>query len=155
MAPPRIDPALRFFARVRKLRNGCWQWTGGSTLCNRAINEWRYGMFRPGGRAANVFAHRWSYETHKGKIPRGKVVDHLCRNTLCVNPDHLEVVTLRENLRRGFNANAAKTHCIRGHKFTLENTRIGKRGNRICRKCKALHANAAYQGVKLCKVNIG
>lgn len=48
-----------------------------------------------------IAAHRYSYEKVKGKIPDGLVLDHLCRNVKCVNPEHLEPVTLTENTRRG------------------------------------------------------
>jgi hypothetical protein len=145
MAPPRIDPLTRFTAKYEVKPSGCWEWTGATSNMNRGpTGNWRYGMFRPGGRVNDIGAHRWAYVHHKGKIPPGMVLDHLCRNPLCVNPDHLEPVTNKTNLARGFNANAAKTECKRGHKFTPENTRIGKRGNRICRRCKAWHASNAY-----------
>jgi len=141
----RVDPAIRFAAKYVVLNNGCWQWIAGSSP---TYHGFRYGMFRPGGRDdGQVNAHRWSYQYHRGAIPQGMVLDHLCRNTLCVNPDHLEIVTNSENILRGVSPNRTKTHCIRGHEFTPENTRIGKRGNRICRKCKAWHQrryNAAH-----------
>jgi hypothetical protein len=131
---------LRFAAKYAKLPDGCWQWSGASSVMSKTQNrEWRYGWFRPGGRATHILAHRWSYEAHREKIPAGKVIDHLCRNTLCVNPDHLEPVTVKVNLNRGANANARKTHCKRGHLFDADNTYIGVRGTRFCRKCKAWH----------------
>lgn len=61
------------------------------------------------------------------------------RNTCCVNPDHLEIVTSKENILRGasFSAvNAAKTHCVRGHAFTPENTLQKASGSRECRLCR-------------------
>jgi HNH endonuclease len=137
LAPPRIDPMKRFKTRVKKRGNGCWQWTGGTIAMIRQGYEWRYGVFRPGGVIKNVGAHRWAYEAHKGEIPAGLVIDHLCRNTLCVNPAHLEAVTVKENLKRGVNANGEKTHCKRGHEFTGDNTYRTKRGTRRCRACRA------------------
>lgn len=47
--------------------------------------------------------HRLAYELAKGPIPLGLVIDHLCRNKACCNPDHLEAVTQRENTMRGPN----------------------------------------------------
>ena len=71
--------------------SGCWRWTG------RATRE-GYGWVWWDGRAR--WAHRLSYELHVGPIPEGLVVDHLCGHPWCVNPEHLEPVTERENLRR-------------------------------------------------------
>lgn len=70
-------------------------------------------------------------------------LDHLCRNRGCINPDHLEPVTCRENLLRGqtFQArNAAKTHCPHGHGYDEGNTRFNKDGSRACRSCERKRA---------------
>jgi hypothetical protein len=73
-----------------------------------------------------------------GPVPDGLELDHLCRNPGCVNPDHLEPVTHKENMLRGFNpsaTNARKTHCHKGHFFDAENTYIATTGARRCRTC--------------------
>lgn len=85
--------------------------------------------------------HRVAYEDKYGTIPEGMVLDHLCRNRACINPDHLEVVTQRENIMRGVGVaakNAQKTHCKRGHEFTGNNLYRYK-GKRMCRQCRNLH----------------
>ena len=128
----------RFWAHVSKISHvGCWSWMG-------ATNQLGYGIFRQTRRNATV-AHRYAYIQMAGPIPTGLTLDHLCRNRGCVNPLHLEPVTLRENILRGqgFAAiNARKTHCLHGHPFNAKNTAVrkdGKRaGHRVCRACDAI-----------------
>ena len=108
--------------------SGCWLWTASTSN--------GYGIIKVRGRFRG--AHRVSYEIYRGAIPPGFVTDHLCRVPCCVNPDHLEVVTIGENVRRGDNHHRRKTACKRGHPFTPENTyeRINnltpKPGHRFC-----------------------
>ena len=101
----------RFFRRI-VISDGCWLWDGSHDLCG-------YGMWKVAG-LFNWKVHRLVWELLRGPIPQGKQLDHLCRNTGCSNPDHLEPVTSRENTLRGTaptSANAKKTHCKRGHPF--------------------------------------
>ena len=124
----------RFWAKVRK-GDLCWEWT--------AAKSTGAGVFRLNG--ANVLAHRFAYEQLVGPIPTGLVLDHLCRNRACVRPDHLEPVTIGENVMRGEGAcprNARKTHCVRGHALSGSNiyeSRL-KHGHRICRVCASERA---------------
>lgn len=124
--------------------SGCWLWL-------QHLNSWGYGTIRVGNKTA--YAHRVSYEMKKGKIPEGMTIDHLCRVTSCVNPDHLEVVTNKENLRRGLSPSAInkrKTVCNRGHEINSENTYITAKGHRLCRKCNAI-AVRNYKQRRKCK----
>ena len=115
---------------------GCWVWTGGHSGSG-------YGVFATGSRVDDslrfVLAHRYAYVQLIGEIPDGMQLDHLCRYTSCVNPDHLEPVTPRENSLRGVGPsakNARATHCKNGHPFTPENTWLNeKRNARHCRTC--------------------
>ena len=78
----------------------CWEWVGKRTA-NRAGTFYPRVSVREGGAVKSKFAHRVSVETFHGvKLSRAKVVKHLCNNALCVNPDHLEDGTQRENMRQ-------------------------------------------------------
>jgi len=117
---------------------GCWPWRGH-------VTKKGYGLFWAGYDLGRLkAAHRFAYALLRGTIPKGATIDHLCRNRSCVNPDHLEPVTNRENVRRGFGpsaVNARKTHCIHGHEFTRENTYIVvSKGARYCRECANVNA---------------
>lgn len=108
---------------------GCWIWSGYRYPRG-------YGKACFGGRY--VSAHRLSYVVNKGPIPEGLVIDHLCRNILCVNPDHLEAVTMRENVLRGVGLTAVnnlKTHCVNGHCNWEYRVRNNGRIRRACIDC--------------------
>lgn len=82
----------RFLDKVRAVASGCWEWTGAVGTENG------YGRFWVGGsHGTAVYAHRFAYETVIAPIPAGFVIDHLCRNRLCVNPYHLRACTQQEN----------------------------------------------------------
>jgi hypothetical protein len=85
----------KFWTRVRKTET-CWLWLGAKR--GGMTKDSRYGGILYQGKY--IYAHRFSYEISIGKIPNGLTIDHLCRNTLCVNPSHLEPVTIQENIRR-------------------------------------------------------
>lgn len=126
-----LSPLQRFWDRVSRKSDGCWIWTG------YVINS-GYGQFCYKGRQG--LAHRVSYEMNVGVIPDGLVIDHLCCVKLCVNPDHLEAVTYKENNDRAGYYNANKTHCDQGHEYTDENTRRYP-GRRYCRACERVRAS--------------
>lgn len=135
----------RFMAKVCVAETGCWEW-----IASRRPDG--YGQFQrnrrsPGGHRAPDLAHRVSYELRVGPIPEGLELDHLCRNPSCVNPDHLEPVTRRENQLRGFGIagqNARKTHCSNGHEFNDQNSFTRPTGARRCRVCSRESKKAGW-----------
>ncbi|KPC70104.1 hypothetical protein ADL26_17965, partial [Thermoactinomyces vulgaris] len=108
----------------------CWIWTAGTNKSN-------YGYFKVNGEAQE--AHRVAFEMLRGPVPEGLHLDHLCHTNdpackagdlclhrRCVNPDHLEPVSKRENIRRGQSGsnNADKTRCPAGHAYDAANTYV-------------------------------
>lgn len=114
---------------------GCWEWQG---YCRpNGYGEVRVNTVR-------WYIHRYVYTETVGPIPEGLVLDHLCRNTSCCNPDHLEPVTLGENTRRGRNTHREKTTCPQGHEYDEANTYHNPSGFRQCRICNNA-ASARYK----------
>ena len=130
--------AERFMRFVEINDDGHWIWTGRG--------GGPYGQFSVADR--NLSAHRVAYELFVGPIPEGLEIDHGCKLTRCVNPEHLEPVTKRENVHRSGNPaglNARKTHCQYGHRFSAKNTATTKRGTRRCRACARRRAREAWR----------
>lgn len=129
--PVRGTPEERFWPKVNKnTPTGCWEWQG-------ALVGTGYGHFRIDS-ATRMLAHVFAYVSAKGRYQKGLQIDHLCKNTRCVRPDHLEPVTPRVNFMRSDNpvAIAVRTNrCKHGHDLALAyQQKIGPRG-RKCRQC--------------------
>lgn len=132
-----------FLARIDRQEDGCWLWRG-------CILSTGYGQAWIDGQRDN--AHRIAYELLVGPISEGLTIDHLCRVRHCVNPDHLEPVTMRENLLRGESPaahHARKTHCAEGHPLAGENLRVDRRGWRICVTCDRRRKLESYHRCKV------
>lgn len=117
----------RIAAKVFIRDDGCWEWTGSRD---------RRGYGRISVQDFSTYAHRALYEITVERVA-GFDLDHLCRNTWCVNPDHLEPVTHQENVNRGDTGKhfGERTHCPQGHPYDEANT-YRYRGGRYCRACR-------------------
>ena len=151
----------RFINLLKVDHKGCWLYRtpAKSGYANFGINKRK-----------SYRAHRFSYEIHKGAIPDGMHIDHLCSVKNCCNPDHLEIVTPKENTRRAWERGEAKTHpkeiqiragrianaaavakklamthCKKGHPYDDENTIIVPTGGRDCRECRKIRCKKWYE----------
>jgi hypothetical protein len=145
----RLPP--RFWNKVECSEDGCWRWTASTTGGGYAQTYWH---------RRKRHAHCVAYEVLVGQVRAGLHLDHLCRVRHCVNPDHLEPVTCKENIRRGaarellMLRHKDRTHCKWGHELTPENTLIKKWSRpdrlssevttRACRICRYEQSKKDY-----------
>lgn len=111
----------------------CWEWMA-------FLDDGGYGRFNS---PLDNYAHRFAYRFFIGEIPEGFDVDHRCQNRRCQSPFHIQAVTHTKNMALVTNT---KTHCINGHPFNEQNTHVGSRGARVCKKCR-------YENVKRWRKN--
>ena len=130
--------------KLKRSVSKCVNWVG-------TFNSHGYGRIYI-SRKKSIMAHRAMYEGTYGKIPKDKVIDHMCRNTSCVNPKHMRVVTNRENVLCGIGpsaVNARKTECPSGHQYSGKNLVFDSRGARFCRACRVVQRKKYWNRLKL------
>lgn len=115
----------RFWSRIRRNKTGCWIWIGPIT---------GNGNYPSLGGNPTTYAHRWAWEQKHGVIPHGQDLHHACKNTLCVNPDHLKSLTRSEHihLEHSLLERCDKNHLMRlGRCSSCERAvRVAKRNQR-------------------------
>lgn len=119
----------RFWTNIEHNSQGCWLWRG-------AKNNLGYGCTWYMGQA--YVAHRLAWKLWGNVLQSGLELDHLCKNRNCINPNHLEAVTHRENILRGVSpaaTHAKKTKCPKGHNFDRTITRKTGKTQRVCSIC--------------------
>ena len=123
----------------------CWLWPFNTN--NKGYAQWTTLI-----EGKRPLAHRLMYESFVGSIEPSQQVDHLCRVTSCINPDHLEAVSARENIMRSngvASLNSKKTHCPNGHPYDGQNTRHRRdRPNRFCRICTRENVYRSRERIK-------
>jgi hypothetical protein len=131
---PSFDHVKLISKSIINKDNECWVWQGRVRPKGSP-----YGLFHIKGRAYQ--AHRASYDLFYGIKDLTNVIDHKCRNSRCINPEHLREVTATVNALENCSSpcaiNATKTHCKNGHEFNEENTRaVGRiKKRRSCKIC--------------------
>lgn len=131
----------RFNTKIIKDSLGCWLWMG------YVRGDSGYGGFR--FRGASWKAHRVAYTIFREEIPEGQFIRHLCHNKLCVNPEHLEIGTAKENSLDCVKDGRRKRNiCKKGHALTEDNIIIDKKsGGRRCQKCTNEYSKLYSKGL--------
>ena len=126
----------RVLTKVRPGENNCIETTYSTGSHGYGQVGWHTGH-----KVQMALTHRVAWEAYRGPIPDGLTVDHICRNRLCINPQHLRLLTNEENGRS--NGQAIKSHCPRGHEYSGDNLYITPKGHRICRACSRIRRRMA------------
>jgi len=140
----RIPIETRLEAKIEKTAD-CWFWTGLLTY-----NGYGQFTYKENGKAKCMMAHRAVYQVFVGPINSGLTLDHLCENRSCVNPEHLEPVTIGENIRRA--SRSTSETCKYGHLYKDQSKHYKTKGARRCHECHAIAENQRRIALSLSKI---
>lgn len=122
----------RFWEKVKKIPNGCWEWTADLSYAGYGIFVVKYDKNNP-TTSRSKRAYRYLWEKTYGSVPDGKLLDHICKNRACVKPTHLRAVSHYENAVLYSNSPVARraksVSCPNGHKYTTETLSLHYRPN--------------------------
>jgi len=125
----------------------CLLWTGAHSIQNYGNYNFHHSLIN---KNIQIKSHRLSFFLQKGKIPSGLVIHHKCEVKLCGEISHLDCITNVKNVQLSNISQAKKrTHCIRRHGYTKENTHYRKDGNKECKKCQSIRSKNLYNKKKL------
>lgn len=140
----------KFNAKIIKTESGCWILAGNDKSSKYSAFPIGKGVF---GIKGSFYGHRISFLLSGRELIEGLTIDHLCRNPRCVNPQHLEQVTYRENNIRSNNQcaiNFRKNFCPKGHEYDEKNTKR-RNGWRYCKPCDALRQKEKRKRIREAK----
>lgn len=134
--------AKKIIDRIEPQANGCWWYPAVPNRKGYAQTRIGWPVTKP------ILIHRLSWIYHNGDIPEGMVIDHTCHDPAiceggfncehrrCVNPEHLSIVTSKENSQRSVRLLKYKTHCRKGHSLENNTVQYPSRSTTLCRTCK-------------------
>ena len=136
----------------------CWEWQGTKFITGYGKLDHYSNRVR-----LQLYAHRYSYSYFVGEIPKGLVIDHLCENRACINPNHLEPTTIVDNIQRTYDRKGLRRghpgvrirfiggKCKYGHLLEGKNVTVCKNGVVRCGECGRKANRASYAHNKLKK----
>ena len=142
---PNLSPKTisRFLSGFEMPGQDCWEWEGYRTRSG-------YGVFSHSSMSGrDMNSHRYSFMFFRGIPPEGYHIHHICKNKACVNPDHLQSVSVKDHPDEPYSINRNKKFCKKGHPYDVENTYFDNRGSRNCKICHRNKSRKAYRDLVL------
>ena len=115
------DYLARWKANCNVLATGCWEWKGWKTI-GKFMYDRSKGYASGSYRNKRVCLSRLIAGWGIGRpLTKEEVACHKCDYPPCINPEHLWVGTVKDNvhdrLKKGRDHHSSITHCPRGHSY--------------------------------------